>query len=90
MRLGVFVLCIGAGVVAASPVGHLKPLGAHRPPENYIPIETGFPPPKRFFEEYVSQSRPVIMRGAADGWPARWKWTDDYLRRMIGEKEVEM
>lgn len=70
--------------------GHLKPLGAHQPPRDDIPVETGFPPAKRFFDEYVSQSRPVIMRGAADGWPARWRWTDPYFREMIGTKEVEM
>jgi hypothetical protein len=78
------------GVTSGSPVGHLQPLGAHRRPETSLPVETGFIPPKRFFDEYVVPRRPVVFRGAADSWPARYLWSDEYLRSKIGKKKVEV
>jgi len=32
-----------------------------------------------FIRDYVSRSRPVILRGAAKTWPALTLWTNDYL-----------
>ena len=87
---GAFVHSVSSPSPTDSLVGHLKPLGAHQPPRSDISVETGFPPAKRFFDEYVSQRKPVIMRGAADGWPARARWTDPYFRNQIGSKEVDM
>ena len=61
------------------PYGHLKPLGAHRPPEGDIDSLDAFPDPKTFYEKYVKVGRPVVFKGAAKGIPAFKRWTDEYL-----------
>ncbi|MFM0722277.1 cupin-like domain-containing protein [Paraburkholderia strydomiana] len=43
-----------------------------------------------FFEQYYFQNRPVIITGAFDCWPARTRWTFDYLRGRCGNAEVEV
>ena len=61
------------------PSGHLKPFGAHRPPEGDIDSLDAFPDPKTFYEKYVKVGRPVVFKGAAKGIPAFKRWTDEYL-----------
>ncbi len=89
------VLCTAIWLAAMAsaddvPRGHLRPLGAHRKPEKGIAVVVGFPPAREFFERFVAKKTPVVMRGAADGWPARAVWTDDYLRKLIGRRRVEV
>jgi Cupin-like domain len=43
-----------------------------------------------FFENYYFQSRPVVINGLLDQWPAMTRWTPDYLRSRCGEKIVEI
>lgn len=64
------------------PVGHLKPIGRHRPPMASIEERGSFPTPQEMFEKYVKASKPVIFRGILEKGmlPAYKLWTDDYLR----------
>ena len=64
---------------ATAPSGHLKPFGAHRPPEGDIDSLDAFPDPKTFYEKYVKVGRPVVFKSAAKGIPAFKRWTDEYL-----------
>lgn len=46
--------------------------------------------PADFVEQYVRPNRPVIVTGAMDGWPARERWTPDYLADQVGDIEVQV
>lgn len=43
-----------------------------------------------FLREAVCQYRPVILKGLLDEWPARTKWTKEYLIQKMGNKEVSV
>jgi hypothetical protein len=46
-------------------------------------------PSRREFEErFLFPQRPVIISGAMDGWPARERWTNDYLTEKVGARTV--
>ncbi|XP_070543367.1 bifunctional peptidase and (3S)-lysyl hydroxylase Jmjd7-like [Ptychodera flava] len=70
--------------------GHMKPLGAHRPPEEPIDVLDYVPDPHSFFENYVFPGKPVLFRGAAKRMKAFQTWNDDYLRDKYGEINVEV
>ena len=46
------------------------------------------PSPEVFEAEYVRRSRPVILRGAIDDWPATERWSLDRLAREHGDLRV--
>jgi lysine-specific demethylase 8 len=48
------------------------------------------PPPDVFEREYVNRSRPVILTGMIDGWPARGRWSPEYLRESYGDARVSV
>ena len=53
------------------------------------PIERIAPPSKEDFEaRYIKRSRPVILRGAIDDWPAMQRWSLGYFKARFGEREV--
>ncbi|KAI7901958.1 JMJD7-PLA2G4B protein-like protein [Cokeromyces recurvatus] len=41
-----------------------------------------------FLRSSVHPNRPAIIKGAIDHWPARTKWTNEYLRSKMGETIV--
>ncbi|MBV8468020.1 MAG: cupin-like domain-containing protein [Burkholderiales bacterium] len=43
-----------------------------------------------FLREFYSQSKPVIITGMMDDWPAMEKWSLDYFAAQVGEREVEV
>jgi hypothetical protein len=43
-----------------------------------------------FLSEYYSTSRPVIITGMIDDWPAMKKWSLDYFAERLGDREVEV
>lgn len=43
-----------------------------------------------FLDHYYAASRPVIIEGALDGWPALERWTPDYLVEKVGAAPVEL
>ena len=60
--------------------GHLKPLGAHRPPEQVRRLGH-LPSPREFHEGYVVPKTPVVLEGALRNSPVWRKWQeDDYIR----------
>ena len=45
-------------------------------------------PSRREFEErFLFPQRPVIISGAMEGWPARERWTNDYLKEKVGDAQ---
>ena len=71
------------------PLGHLKPLGGHRPPD---PVEErhDVPSPEEFWDKYVKVHKAVVFRGAAKHSLAFSKWTDDYLIKNFPDLEVRL
>jgi len=43
-----------------------------------------------FMERYVLPGRPVVLTDLADDWPARTRWTPQYLKERYGDVEVEV
>jgi Cupin-like domain len=52
------------------------------------PVEQLERPTTAEFQPYVSTPRPVLIRGAAERWPALTEWTPDYLAAKSGNAEV--
>ena len=46
------------------------------------------PSPAEFEAQYVRASRPVVLRGAIDEWPAMKLWSRDYFKRRFGHRRV--
>lgn len=46
------------------------------------------PTPSAFQSEFVESSRPVILRGAIDDWPAMQKWSLGYFKEAFGERQL--
>lgn len=42
-----------------------------------------------FLAHYYAASRPVLIEGAMEDWPARTRWTPDYLKRKVGQARIE-
>jgi hypothetical protein len=47
------------------------------------------PSPREFEERFLFPQRPVIVSGAMEGWPARERWTNDYLTEKVGARTVK-
>jgi hypothetical protein len=45
---------------------------------------------QEFLNEYYSQNRPVILTDVCRDWPARTRWTTDYLAKVLGGVDVEV
>lgn len=64
-------------------------LRGRRAMRTMTPIERIDPPsPEAFIADYVRPSRPVILRGAIDHWPAMQRWSIAYFRERFGERRV--
>lgn len=48
----------------------------------------GAPDPLQFYRNFVSQSRPLLINGAFNHWPALEKWNENYLRNKLGDTIV--
>ncbi|XP_070560885.1 uncharacterized protein [Ptychodera flava] len=70
------------------PRGHLQPFGAHKPPiKGVIDVVDTPPSSSDFYTNYVRESKPLLMKGAANNWPATLLWKDeDYLLENFGEE----
>ncbi|MFD2431063.1 hypothetical protein ACFSUK_29330 [Sphingobium scionense] len=42
-----------------------------------------------FLHNFYAPYRPALIKGAMEGWPAREKWTPDYLADAIGDAQIE-
>lgn len=73
------------------PVGHLKPLGSHRPPQtNLVDDLEEMPSPQDFWRKYVLPSRAVVLRGAAKHAKAFTEWTDKYIKEKYADLEIRL
>jgi hypothetical protein len=45
---------------------------------------------EQFLSSFYAPGRPVILVGAIDAWPARTRWTPEYLRSRVGSAEIEL
>jgi hypothetical protein len=45
---------------------------------------------KNFKTKYLNKSNPVVLKGYGNNWPARTKWTLDYLESLETEKPVSL
>lgn len=73
------------------PVGHLKPLGSHKPPEtNLVDDLQEMPSPQEFWTKYVLPSKAVVLRGAAKHGKAFKLWTDEYLKEKFADLELRL
>lgn len=72
------------------PVGHLRPLGHHRPADGTVDSYENVISPREFWDKYASKRKPVVFRGAANRSDAIRLWTNDYLTEHYGRLEVKM
>jgi hypothetical protein len=54
-----------------------------------IPRRAGVSP-QIFLEAYYAANRPVVLAGEMAGWPALDRWTPEYLKHVVGSREVEV
>ena len=73
-------LFVAAVTADGFPDGHLQPLGSHRPPEQSIEEVDVLPSSRRFYDDYVSKSRPVVFRKAVKSTRIFRKWSDAFLK----------
>lgn len=43
-----------------------------------------------FFANYLKPRRPLVIKGLTKDWPAREKWTPEYLKETVGSKVVPL
>lgn len=46
--------------------------------------------PEDFQKNYLKPRRPLVIKGLTKTWPAREKWTADYLKEKVGDKVVPL
>ncbi|MDB5153228.1 MAG: cupin-like protein [Mucilaginibacter sp.] len=46
--------------------------------------------PADFAENYLKPRRPLVIKGLTKSWPAREKWTPEYLKETVGNKVVPL
>jgi len=46
--------------------------------------------PADFKKNYLDKRRPLIIKGLTKNWPAREKWTAEYLKEVVGNKVVPL
>jgi len=43
-----------------------------------------------FVRDYLRPQRPVVLEGVLDDWPALERWSDEYLRRVVGDRRLRV
>ena len=43
-----------------------------------------------FTKNYLNPRRPLVIKGLTKDWPARDKWTPEYLKQVVGKKVVPL
>ncbi|RYY35894.1 MAG: cupin-like domain-containing protein [Sphingobacteriaceae bacterium] len=46
--------------------------------------------PEDFKEKYLKPRRPLVIKGLTKDWPAREKWTADYMKEVVGKQVVPL
>ncbi|XP_071534213.1 bifunctional peptidase and (3S)-lysyl hydroxylase Jmjd7 isoform X2 [Panulirus ornatus] len=55
-----------------------------------VPVLDEIPTSLELYRNWIAPNKPVIFRGAIKEWPAIKKWSFEYLRNQIGNKEVSV
>ena len=79
MKIFPLFICFLISTTSAILTGHLKQLGEQRLFEGHVEILETIPDVKTFFQRYISESKPVLFKDAANNMPAFKLWTDEYL-----------
>lgn len=61
----------------------------HELNSSWVERVEGVPTPVEFLR-YVQRNQPVVFSGAGEGWPALRKWNVAYLKKTMGESEVNV
>lgn len=74
--ISIFLIACNAIAYGADPKGHMQPIGSHM---DLLPIETVYeaPDPADFFNNYILESKPVLMKGVANEFPSFKLWNND-------------
>ena len=48
------------------------------------------PSPLVFLREYVMPNIPVVIKNGVKHWPAIKKWTDEYLKNLLGKFSIKL
>ena len=46
--------------------------------------------PKDFTDNYLKPRKPLIIKGLTNDWPARQKWTPEFLKQVVGSRVVPL
>ena len=46
--------------------------------------------PSDFKKNYLDKRRPLVIKGLTKSWPAREKWTPEYLKQVVGKQVVPL
>jgi hypothetical protein len=72
------------------PTGHLRPLGWQNRADAQVSEESVNIKPEEFWDMYVKQKKPIIIRGLVSGSDVIEKWTDTYLNRNYGKLDIKV
>ena len=67
--------------------------GSHAEPTQHVDEighEETFPTPLEFYERFIKQYKPVVIRGVAKHSPAYHLWTEEYLKETYGDLTVRL
>lgn len=68
--------------------GHNQPFGSHQPAMGKLTELHDFPLPVDFYENFVIESQPFIIKGGAKKLPAFKLWNDEFLKSKYGYLNV--
>jgi len=46
--------------------------------------------PQTFQKEYLAKRKPLVIKGLTKNWPAREKWTPEFMKAAVGDKVVPL
>ncbi|XP_028412670.1 tRNA wybutosine-synthesizing protein 5-like [Dendronephthya gigantea] len=69
--------------------GHMEPLGSRNVKHSVTSVDE-FPTPQDFFKDYVSPSKPLLIRNGAKISPAFKLWTDEYFGSLHGAENTSV
>lgn len=69
------------------PRGHNKPFGHHAKAWKRIHTVYEHPHPQDFYNDFLRQSKPLVIKGGAKDWPAIHKWKNVSYLNSLGGKE---
>ncbi|XP_057304509.1 uncharacterized protein LOC130641645 isoform X2 [Hydractinia symbiolongicarpus] len=91
-KLSIFFVLLLSSILStglSNKSGYNKPLGRHRHSDGHIDIFDKVPVPQEFWDKCIHIQKPCLFRGAGSNFPAKKKWTNEYLIDRFGDLEVK-